>query len=160
MQSAADRLSPEIIRKQLDYWTLVLGPKFSKKERGKMSFSRFYSTAPIEYCRNFIFKRHFPIHKIFERGCKIGLWRLRRTGSVRFSARSPHKPLPGKLATAIDQIEHGHHVFRVYSKHAFLKQYEKFSSFLPIVRHLERDVVQRYGLPTRGREERLDVATS
>ena len=76
MQSAADRLSPEIIRKQLDYWTLVLGPKFSKKERGKMSFSRFYSTAQIECCRNFIFKRHFPIHKIFERGCKIGLWRL------------------------------------------------------------------------------------
>jgi len=28
----------------------------------------------IEYCRNFIFKRHFPIHKVFERGC--GLWRL------------------------------------------------------------------------------------
>ena len=27
-------------------------------------------------CRNFIFKRHFPIHKIFERSCEIGLWRL------------------------------------------------------------------------------------
>jgi hypothetical protein len=32
----------------------------------------------------------------------------------------------GKLATVIDQIEHGHHVFRAYFKHAFLKQYEKF----------------------------------
>lgn len=30
----------------------------------------------------------------------------------------------------IDQIEHGHHVFRAYWKHAFLKQYEKFSCFL------------------------------
>jgi hypothetical protein len=30
----------------------------------------------------------------------------------------------------IDQIEHGHHVFRAYWKHAFLKQYEKFSRFL------------------------------
>ena len=29
--------------------------------------SRFYSISQIEYCRNFIFKRHFPIHKIFER---------------------------------------------------------------------------------------------
>ena len=36
----------------------------------------------------------------------------------------------GKLATAIDQIEHGHHVFRAYWKNAFLKQYEKFSCFL------------------------------
>src|SRR5215510_742849 len=34
------------------------------------------------------------------------------------------------LATVIDQIEHGHHVFRAYWKHAFLKQYEKFSRFL------------------------------
>jgi hypothetical protein len=23
-------------------------------------------TPQIEYCRNFIFKRHFPIHKLFE----------------------------------------------------------------------------------------------
>src|SRR6202041_2700298 len=27
LQAAADRLSPQIIRKQLDYWTLILGPK-------------------------------------------------------------------------------------------------------------------------------------
>src|SRR5215467_6492843 len=33
LQAAADRLSPDIIRKRLDYWTLVLGPKFSKKDR-------------------------------------------------------------------------------------------------------------------------------
>jgi len=32
--------------------------------------------AQVEYCRNFIFKRHFAIHKIFERSCEIGLWRL------------------------------------------------------------------------------------
>ena len=35
----------------------------------------------------------------------------------------------GKLATVIDRIEHGHHVFRAYFKHAFLKQYEKFATF-------------------------------
>src|SRR5947209_10558472 len=33
LQAAADKLSPEIIRKRLDYWTLILGPKFSAKER-------------------------------------------------------------------------------------------------------------------------------
>jgi len=54
LQAAADRLSPAIIRKQLDYWTLILGPKFSKKERGHMNLSRFYAIAQIEYCRNFI----------------------------------------------------------------------------------------------------------
>jgi hypothetical protein len=30
LQAAADRLSPQIIRQQLDYWTFLLGPKFSK----------------------------------------------------------------------------------------------------------------------------------
>ena len=74
LQAAADRLSPAIIRRQLDYGTLILGPKFSKKERGEMNLSRFYAMAQIEYCRNFIFKRHFPIHKIYERSCEIGLW--------------------------------------------------------------------------------------
>jgi hypothetical protein len=76
LQAAADRLSPAIIRRQLDYWTLILGAKCSKKERGEMNLSRFYAMAQIEYCRNFIFKRHFSIHKIYERSCEIGLWRL------------------------------------------------------------------------------------
>jgi hypothetical protein len=40
------------------------------------------------------------------------------------------KQLRGKLGTVIDQIEHGHHVFRAYWKNAFLKQYEKFCTFL------------------------------
>jgi hypothetical protein len=30
-----------------------------------MNLSRFYAISQIEYCRNFIFKRHFPIHKIW-----------------------------------------------------------------------------------------------
>jgi len=130
LQAAADRLSPQIIRKQLDYWTFLLGPKFSKKERSQMNLSRFYAISQIEYCRNFIFKRHFPIHKIFERSCEIGLWRLtaNRIGEI-FGVRL-NKRLRGKLATVIDQIEHGHHVFRAYWKHAFLKQYEKYSRYL------------------------------
>ena len=33
LQAAADRLSPDIIRERLDRWTLILGPKFSVKER-------------------------------------------------------------------------------------------------------------------------------
>ena len=130
LQAAADRLSPALIRKQLDYWTLILGPKFSKKERAQMNLSRFYAIAQIEYCRNFVFKRHFPIHKIFERSCEIGLWRLTANRISEIFGVRLHKRLRGKLATVIDQIEHGHHVFRAYWKNAFLKQYEKFSRFL------------------------------
>jgi hypothetical protein len=52
LQAAAERLSPEIIRKRLDYWTFVLGPKFSAKERSALNLSRFYAIAQIEYCRN------------------------------------------------------------------------------------------------------------
>jgi hypothetical protein len=130
LQAAADRLSPEIIRKQLDYWTFLLGPKFSKKERGQMNLSRFYAIAQIEYCRNFIFKRHFPIHKIFERSCEIGLWRLTANRISEIFGVRLSKRLRGKLAAVIDQIEHGHHVFRAYWKNAFLKQYEKFSRYL------------------------------
>jgi hypothetical protein len=130
LQAAADRLSPQIIRQQLDYWTLIVGPKFSNKERSHMSLSRFYSMAQIEYCRNFIFKRHFPIHKIFERSCEIGLWRLTAHRISEIFGVRLSKRLHGKLATVIDQIEHGHHVFRAYWKNSFLKQYEKFSCFL------------------------------
>lgn len=130
LQAAADRLSPEIIRKQLDYWTFLLGPKFSKRERSQMNLSRFYSMAQIEYCRNFIFKRHFPIHKIFERSCEIGLWRLTAHRISEIFGTRLNKRLRGKLATVIEQIEHGHHVFRAFWKNGFLKQYEKFSRFL------------------------------
>jgi len=130
LQAAADRLSPAVIRQQLDYWTLILGPKFSKKERGQINLSRFYAITQIEYCRNFIFKRHFPIHKIFERSCEIGLWRLTANRISEIFGVRLNKRLRGKLATVIDQIEHGHHVFRAYWKNAFLKQYEKFSRFL------------------------------
>ncbi len=100
LQAAADQLSPEIIRKQLYYWTLILRPKFSKKERGQMSFSLFYSIAQIEYCQNFIFKRHFPIHKIFERRCEIGLWPLTAHQISEIFGVRLNKRLPRKLATS------------------------------------------------------------
>ena len=130
LQAAADKLSPAIIRERLDYWTLILGPKFSKKERKRINLSRFYSISQIEYCRNFIFKKNFPIHKLFERSCELGLWRLTSHKISEIFGQRLHRRMGGKLATVIDQIEHGHHVFRAYFKHAFLKQYEKFCTFL------------------------------
>jgi hypothetical protein len=43
LQAAADGLSADLIRKRLDYWTWLLGPKFSQKDREAINLSRHYS---------------------------------------------------------------------------------------------------------------------
>jgi hypothetical protein len=73
---------------------------------------------------------NFPIHKLFERSCELGLWRLTAHKISEIFGQRLHRKMSGKLATVIDQIEHGHYVYRAYFKHAVLKQYEKFSTFL------------------------------
>ncbi|HET9183298.1 MAG TPA: hypothetical protein VFP59_14265 [Candidatus Angelobacter sp.] len=130
LQAAANRFTADRIQERLDYWTLILGPKFSKRERSAMNLRRFYAVSQIEYCRNFIFKRHFPIHRIFERGCEIGLWHLTAHKISEIFGTRIGRRSGGKLNTALEQIEHGHHVFRAYCRNAFVKQYEKFSTFL------------------------------
>jgi hypothetical protein len=130
LQTAADRFTSGVIQKRLDYWTLRLGPSFSKRERAAMNLSRFYAVNQAEYCRNFIFKRHFPIHKIFERSCELGLWRLTANKISEIFGSRITKKFKGKLNTTLQEVEHGHHIFRAYWKNAFIKQYEKFSTFL------------------------------
>lgn len=130
LQKVSDSLNPQLIRNRLEYWTLVLGPKFSKRERKAMNLKRFYAISQIEYCRNFIFRRNHIIHKIFERSCELGLWRLTSDKISQIFGCRLTKKLQGKLATTLEKIEHGHHIFRAYFKNAFLKQYEKFSTFL------------------------------
>ena len=130
LQAAADRLTPEVIRKSLDYWTLIVGPKFSKSEQKAMNLRRAHYIHQVEYCRNFIFKRNFPIHKIFERSCDLALWRMTAHKiSEMFGVRLSRQH-QGKLHTVMEQFEHGHHVFRAYWKNSFLKQYEKLATFL------------------------------
>jgi hypothetical protein len=130
LQAAADRFTSEAIRQRLDYWTLLLGPKFSKRERAGMNLRRFYAVSQVEYCRNFIFKRQFPIHKIFERSCELGLWRLTANKIAEIFGTRTTRKMKGKLNTTLEQVEHGHHIFRAYCRNAFVKQYEKFSTFL------------------------------
>jgi len=130
LQAAADKLSPDIIRKRPDYWTFILGPKFSAKERRKVKLSRTYAISQVEYCVNYIFKRNFPIHKLFERSRELGLGRLTAHKIAEVFGTRLRRNHRGKLFTIIDQIEHGHHVSRVYFKNAILRQYEKFSMFL------------------------------
>jgi hypothetical protein len=130
LQAAADRLSPQIIRARLEYWTLVLGPKFSRRERRAMSLRRGYFLHQVEYCRNFIFQRRFPIHTLFERACELGLSSLTAHQISDIFGLRLTRQLKGKLHTTLEQLDQGHHVFRIYCMHAFLRQYEKFRRFL------------------------------
>jgi hypothetical protein len=130
LQAAADRLSPQIIRKQLDHWTWIVGPKFSQKDRAAMNLSRHYSLQQVEYCRNFNFRRNFPIHKLFQRSCDLGLFRLSADKLSQMFGFRLHRRIRGKLATILERMEHGHHVLRACAKNAVLRRYEKFSTFL------------------------------
>ena len=132
LQAAADRLDPEIIRQRLDYWTLVLGPKFSKKDRAAINLRRAYSLNQVEYCRNFIFRRHFPIHTIFERSCELGVFRLTADVITQVFGVRKHKRLRGKLHTMLEKLDHGHHVLRIYCKSLVARMYEKFGTFLRV----------------------------
>src|SRR5216684_2910901 len=132
LQAAADRLSPEIIHQRLDYWTLVLGPKFSMKDRTAINLRRAYSLNQVEYCRNFIFRRSFPIHQIFERSCELGVFRLTADVVTQIFGVRKHKRLRGKLHTMLDKLDHGHHVWRVYCKSLVARMYEKFGTFLRV----------------------------
>jgi hypothetical protein len=130
LQNAADGLSGEVIQKRLNYWTVALGPKFGKLDRRAAKLERSYYVHQVEYCQNFIFRRHHPIRKIFERSCELGLWRMTGERIWRAFGRGHRDRINGKLQTIMEAIEHGQHVFRAYWKHAWVKQYEKYSTFL------------------------------
>jgi len=132
LPAAADRLSPAIIRKRLDYWTHVLGPTCSPTDRTAVNLRREYSLNQIEYCRNFVFRRHFPIHQIFERSCELGVFRLTADVITQIFGVRKHKRLRGKLHTMLEKLDHGHHVLRVYCKSLIARMYEKFGTFLRV----------------------------
>lgn len=130
LQAACDRLSPEVIQPRLNYWTFLLGPKFTKRDRRAAKLERSYYVHQIEYCQNFVFTRNHPIRKIFERSCELGLWRMTGERIWRAFGRGHRDRINGKLQTIMEALEHGQHIFRAYWKHAWVKQYEKYSTFL------------------------------
>src|SRR5256884_6397062 len=72
-----DPAPPEIYTLPLhDALPILLGPKFSPADRQAINLTRHYSMQQVEYSRNLVFRRNFPIHKLFERSCDIGLLRL------------------------------------------------------------------------------------
>ena len=130
LQAAADGLSGEVIQKRLNYWTVQLGPKFTKQDRRSAKLERSYYVHQVEYCQNFVFKRSYPIRKIFERSCELGLWSMTGERIWRAFGRGHRDRIKGKLQTIMERIEHGQHVFRAYWKHAWIKQYEKYTTYL------------------------------
>jgi hypothetical protein len=130
LQAAADKLTASVIEKRLNYWTWLLGPKFSEKDRRAVNLNRKYSINQIEYCRNFIFKRHFPIHKIFERSCEMGLFRLAADKVAHIFGVRLTRRLRGRLHSVLEKLDRGHHVMRIYCKNLVGRMYEKFSTFL------------------------------
>jgi len=132
LQATADQLSAAIIETRLNYWSWLLCPKFSEKDRKAVDLRRAYSINQIEYCRNFIFKRHFPIHKIFEQSCEMGLFRLAADKVAYIFGVRVTKRLRGKLHSVLEKLDHGHHVMRIYCKNLVGRMYEKFSTFLRV----------------------------
>src|SRR6266851_5036967 len=130
LQAAADRLSAKIIRQRLEYWTRIVGPQFSKQDRAAVCLWREYSLNQVELCRNVVFKRHFPIHQIFERSCELGVFRLTADQITQIFGVRKHKRLRGKLQSMLEKVDHGHHVLRIYGKSLMARLYEKFSTFL------------------------------
>jgi hypothetical protein len=131
LQAAAGRLSGTILQKRIDYWTYLLGPKFSAKERRACAgLHRIYALSQVEYCRNFIFKSRWPIRSIFRRSCELGLYLLTADRIACLFGQRLSRRLKGKLYNVVERFEHGMHVFRTYCRHSFLKAYEKAATFL------------------------------
>jgi len=69
-----------------------------------MNLSRHYSLQQVEYCPNFNFRRNFPIHKLFERSCDLGLFRLSADKLSHMFGFRLHRRIRGKLATTLERI--------------------------------------------------------
>jgi len=130
LQKIADSLTSEIISKRLDYWILIVGPKFSPGERCRMNLRRFYAVSQIEYCHNFIFRHNFPIRKLFQRSCELGLFVLSASKVANMFGSHITKRFNGKLQIVLERLDQAHHILRAYFKNSFVKQYEKFRTFL------------------------------
>jgi hypothetical protein len=145
LQAAADQLDGPTLQQRIDYWTFIVAPKFSAKERAACGgLRRLYVMEQLEYCRNFIFKRSWPIRSIFERSCELGLYRLTADRIVALFGKPNTRRIRGKLQNVMERVDHGQQVFRTYYRNSFLKQYEKAATFLRL--ELVSNNVRDFGL--------------
>lgn len=145
LQAAADRLDSQTLQQRIDYWTLIVAPKFSAKESAACGgLHRLYVMEQIEYARNFIFKRSWPIRSIFQRSCELGLYLLTADRIVALLGKQNTRRVRGKLQNVMERVDHGMHVFRTWYRNSFLKQYEKAATFLRL--ELVSNNVRDFGL--------------
>ena len=145
LQAAADRLDGQTLQQRIDYWTLIVAPKFSAKERAACGgLHRLYVMEQIEYARNFIFKRSWPIRSIFQRSCELGLYLLTADRIVALFGKQNTRRVRGKLQNVMERVDQGMHVFRTWYRNSFLKQYEKAATFLRL--ELVSNNVRDFGL--------------
>jgi hypothetical protein len=131
LQRAANALNAKTIRQRLRYWSFTLGPKFSQKERRACKgLGRSWAIQQVEYCWNVIFKRNWPIRHIFERCCELSLYSFTADRIGQIFGHRITRHLHGKLQTVLEKVEYGRHVFRAYWKNGFIKQYEKWRTYL------------------------------
>ena len=94
-----------------------------------MNLRRFYVISQIEYCHNFNFRRNFPIRKLFQRSCELGLATLTANKVSNMFGTRITKGFKGKLQVVVERLDQAHHNLRAYFKNSFVKQYEKFRTF-------------------------------
>ncbi len=78
--------------------------------------------------RNFVFRRGFPIHKIFGRCCEPELLRLSADKVTRIFGWPARQRISGKRQTVLQKIEQGQHVLRAYSNSAVPRMYQKWTT--------------------------------
>ena len=132
LQEFAENLSAEQVEERINYWTHRLGPKFSAKERERLPLKRYWCFSQVEYCCNLIFKRNRPIRDYFIRSCDLGLMTLTVDRISNFFGRRINRRFKGKLHCVIQRMDQSQHVLRAYYKSSFVKQYEKWRTYLRI----------------------------
>lgn len=95
-----------------------------------MNLRRFYAISQIEYCQNFIFRRNFPIRKLFESSCELSFFSMTADKISNIFGWRITRKFSGKLQTVLQRTDQAHHTFRAYFKNSFVKQYEKLRTFL------------------------------
>ena len=131
LQTAAECFGADIIEERLEYWSHLVGPKFSPKERKACNgLHRLWAVNQVEYCLNFIFKLNRPIAEIFRRSCELGLYLLTASRIANIFGQKLQKRFHGKLMNVMNRMDQSHHTFRSYWKNSFVKQYEKCRTFL------------------------------
>lgn len=158
LQNASNEINSSLIESRFNYWSFLLGPKFSRNEREKLKGPRrYWCFSQVEYCLNFIFKRTHPIRDLYIRSCDLGLLTLTMDKVANIFGRRVTRRIQGKHQTVLERMDEGHHVFRAWFKSSFVKQYEKWKTFLRT--EVVSNNVKDLGLKRKGLHELNELQT-